>query len=92
MPIVMSSGSGTIDFEEFLPLVAAKLKEREEEAFYKDMFRMLDKKKRGCISCDDLTFILRGLAEDVNLSESEVDQMVAEIDEDGNGEVSFYGE
>ena len=88
----MSPGSGTIEWEEFLPLMAAKLKEKEEEAFYKSLFRMLDKKNKGYVMCDDLKYILRGMAAEVNLSEQEVNDMVDALDENGNGQVCFEGE
>ena len=36
-------------------------------------------------------YILNGLAKEVDLTETEIDEMIADIDEDGNGEVSFEG-
>ena len=59
--LYVSIGSGTIEWEEFLPLVAAKMKEQEDEAFYKNLFRMLDKKNKGFVKCDDLKKILYGM-------------------------------
>ena len=87
----LSPGSGTLEWEEFLPLMAAKLKEKEEQAFYKNLFRILDKKNKGHIRCEDLRFILVGMAEEVGLTEDEIDDMIHHVDEDGNGEVSFEG-
>lgn len=72
--------------------MAAKLKEREEVDFYKNLFRMLDKKNNGFITCDHLRYILQGLAKEVDLTEEEIEDMIADIDEDKNGEVSFEGE
>ena len=57
----MLSDSGTVDFDEFLPLMAAQIKEREELSFYKNLFRMLDKKNKGFITCADLRYILQVL-------------------------------
>lgn len=82
-------GSGTIDFDEFLPLMAEKLKDKEDEKFYKNLFRILDKKNRGYILVDDLRYILRGLASAVDLTDDDIEDMITEVDEDGNGEVSF---
>ena len=72
--------------------MAAKLKEKEEQAFYKNLFRMLDKKNKGYVRCEDLKSILRGLAEEVHLSEEEVNDMVDSLDENGDGKVCFEGE
>ena len=68
------------------------MKEKEDEAFYKNLFRMLDKKNRGYILTTDLQYILKGLASAVSLTDEEIDDMIREVDEDGNGEVSFYGQ
>ena len=38
-----------------------------------------------------IRYILNGLAKEVDLTEEEIDEMIADIDEDGNGEVSFEG-
>ena len=36
--------------------------------------------------------IFQGMASEVDLTEDEVDAMVTEVDEDGNGRVTFDGE
>jgi len=89
MEHVDTDGSGTIEWDEFLPLMAAMVKEKEEQAFYKQLFKMLDKKNKGYISCSALRDILHGMAEQVDLTEDEIDHMIQETDEDQNGEVSF---
>ncbi|ELU00394.1 hypothetical protein CAPTEDRAFT_170358 [Capitella teleta] len=81
--------SGHIEWEEFLPLMAAKLKEKEEMGFYKNLFRMLDKKNKGFITCDHLRYILQGLSKEVDLTDDDIEDMIADVDEDKNGEVSF---
>ncbi|XP_013400747.1 calmodulin-2/4 [Lingula anatina] len=87
--IVDQDSNGTVDFDEFLPLMAQKIKEKQEEEFYKNLFRMLDKKKKGFITCDDLRYILKGLRDELDLSDEEINDMIQEVDEDGNNEVSF---
>ena len=42
------------DLEVFTLLTVAKIKEKEETMFYKNLFRMLDKKNQGFIACDTL--------------------------------------
>jgi Ca2+-binding EF-hand superfamily protein len=53
---------------------------------------MLDKKSKGFVKCEDLKRILYGMAQQVNLSEEEVDAMVDALDEKGDGKVVFEGE
>ena len=108
------------------------MKEKEEIAYYKNLFRMLDKKKEGevehygqpllltqilshvfvilcqsryrhervhmfalfnvgAILCDDLRQILHEFAKRANLTDDDIDAMIDDIDEDGNGKISFDG-
>ncbi|XP_064635222.1 uncharacterized protein LOC135492602 [Lineus longissimus] len=86
---VDSDGSGTIDFDEFLPLMLEKMREKFEETWYKDLFRVLDKKNKGYIPCEYLRHILDKMKGELELSDEEVDELIAEVDDDGNGQVSF---
>ena len=36
-------------------------------------------------------YTFRGLAKEIDLTEKEVEEMVTQTDEDGNGEISFEG-
>lgn len=36
--------------------------------------------------------ILQGLAKDLDLTDSDIDELLHEVDSDGNGEISFHGE
>ncbi|CAH1803077.1 unnamed protein product [Owenia fusiformis] len=84
-----ADGSGTLDFDEFLPLVAHEMKKKEDEKFYFNLFRILDKKKRGWIGVNDMRYILEGMSKELELTTEEIDDMITDIDEDGNGQVSF---
>jgi Ca2+-binding EF-hand superfamily protein len=53
-PKALITGNGTIDFDEFLPLMLEKMREKFEECWYKDLFRILDKKNKGYIPCEYL--------------------------------------
>eukprot|EP00918_Siedleckia_nematoides_P091298 GHVU01200552.1.p1 GENE.GHVU01200552.1~~GHVU01200552.1.p1 ORF type:complete len:201 (-),score=32.33 GHVU01200552.1:507-1109(-) len=81
--------SGTIDWEEFLPLMAAKLKEQENDRFYRQLFRILDKHKRGYICNNDLRYILKGVAEEMDFTDADIEAMVTETDVNGDGKVTF---
>ena len=51
------------------------------------------KPRVGCtvIAFPHFRYILNGLAKEVDMTKTEIDEMIADIDEDGNGEVSFEG-
>ena len=46
----MLSGNGTIDFEEFLVMMAKKMKEEDSEEELREAFRVFDKDGNGYIS------------------------------------------
>jgi len=86
-----SDGSGEIEFEEFAAMVANFVNDDEDkEALVEELreaFRLYDKEGNGYINVSDLRDILRAL--DDNVSEEELDEMIAEIDTDGSGTVDF---
>ncbi len=87
------SGSGELEFDEFLALTARFLVEEDAEAMQEELreaFRMYDKQGNGYIPTSALREILRAL--DDKLTEDELDEMIAEIDTDGSGTVDFDGE
>jgi Ca2+-binding EF-hand superfamily protein len=74
--------SGLIEFEEFIILAAKFIVEEDEEALQKELkeaFRLYDKEGNGYIPTSCLKEILREL--DDQLSDSDLDGMIAEIDQ-----------
>ncbi|KAL7674094.1 hypothetical protein ACOME3_000374 [Neoechinorhynchus agilis] len=84
---VDEDGSGAVDFEEFLALMAKKTKEMEDEQELREAFRVFDKQNRGVIDVADLKLIFKTL--DENMSSDEIDQIISEVDEDSSGTVDF---
>uniref|UniRef100_A0A7E4W8Q4 Troponin C n=1 Tax=Panagrellus redivivus TaxID=6233 RepID=A0A7E4W8Q4_PANRE len=86
-----SDGSGEIEFEEFAAMVANFVTSGEDneglEDELREAFRLYDKEGNGYINVSDLREILRAL--DDNITEEELDEMIAEIDADGSGTVDF---
>ncbi|CAI2333793.1 unnamed protein product [Caenorhabditis sp. 36 PRJEB53466] len=86
-----ADGSGEIEFEEFAAMVANFVVNNENdeglEEELREAFRLYDKEGNGYINVSDLRDILRAL--DDNVSEEELDEMIAEIDADGSGTVDF---
>merc|ERR1712230_249688 len=80
-------GNGTIDFPEFLTLMARKMKDTDTEDELKEAFRVFDKDSNGYISAEELRHVMTNLGE--KLTEDEVDEMIREADIDGDGQVNY---
>lgn len=80
-------GTGYIDFNEFKKIIIQKKKDDEDEKELKEAFRVLDTEKRGEINVDKLRWILKNLGDD--LTEEEIDDMIADTDTDGSGFVDY---
>ncbi|GAV57538.1 EF_hand_5 domain-containing protein [Cephalotus follicularis] len=84
---VDADGNGTIEFEEFLNLMAKNLKETDAEVELKEAFKVFDKDQNGYISASELRHVMINLGE--KLSDEEVEQMIREADLDGDGQVDY---
>ena len=80
-------GTGYINFDDFCILVKMKMKEDDDEKELKELFRVLDKKKKGEVPVGDLRWILKELGDD--FTEEEIDEMIADVDTDGSGWVDY---
>ncbi|ELU09134.1 hypothetical protein CAPTEDRAFT_228814 [Capitella teleta] len=78
-------GNGTIDFEEFVVMMAKQQCLGPEEL--EQAFRMFDKDGDGFIDARELRHLLTNLGE--KLTETEVDEMIREVDIDGDGKVDY---
>ena len=79
--------SGTIDFPEFLAMMAPLLRDRSGEENLADPFRVFDKDGNGVISREELREVMLNLGE--KLTEEEVDEMLREADVDGDGQINY---
>lgn len=82
-------GNGTIDFPEFLTMMAKKMKDTDSEEELKEAFRVFDKDGNGFISAAELRHVMTNLGE--KLTDEEVDEMIREADVDGDGQVNYQG-
>ncbi|KAJ9682353.1 hypothetical protein PVL29_018299 [Vitis rotundifolia] len=80
-------GNGTIEFGEFLNLMARKMKESEAEEELKEAFKVFDKDQDGYISANELRNVMFNLGE--ALTDEEAEQMIREADFDGDGKVNY---
>lgn len=86
---VDADGSGTIDFDEFLTLMAAKLKHQDLRSEMLKSFKLFDKDGSGKISANELEAVLRGFGQ--SLTPEEIEDTLREADKNSDG-VSYRRE
>lgn len=79
--------SGTIDFQEFLGLMAWKMKETDIEEELIEAFKVFDRDGNGLISAHELRFVMSTSGE--QLSEEDIEEMIREADENGDGYIDY---
>ena len=84
---VDADGNGTIDFPEFLTLMARKMKDTDSEEEILEAFKVFDKDGNGFISAAELRHVMTNLGE--KLTDEEVDEMIREADVDGDGQINY---
>jgi len=84
---VDADGNGTIDFPEFLTMMARKMKDTDSAEEIKEAFKVFDKDGNGYISAAELRHIMTNLGE--KLTDEEVDEMIREADVDGDGQINY---
>ena len=79
--------SETIDFKEFLGLMAKKMKENDSEDELIEAFKVFDRDGNGKISAHELRYVMLSSGED--LTEQDIQEMVLEADTDGDGFIDY---
>ena len=79
--------SETIDFKEFLGLMARKMKETDAEDELLEAFKVFDRDGNGKISAHELRYVMLSSGED--LTEQDIQEMVMEADIDGDGFIAY---
>ena len=80
-------GSGTIDFQEFLSLMARKSQDNDVEDELIEAFKVFDRDGNGLISAAELRHVMMNLGE--KLTDEEADEMIREADIDGDGHINY---
>merc|ERR1711903_137296 len=81
-----TDGSGTIDFNEFLEMMTAKMGEKDSKEEILKAFRLFDDDETGKISFKNLKRVAKELGE--NMTDEELQEMIDEADRDGDGEIN----
>lgn len=80
-------GDGSIDFMEFLDVMASKMGENSFEDDLRDAFLIFDRDSNGYISKRELTFVMTSLGE--HITDTAIEKMIKEVDLDGDGRVNY---
>jgi calmodulin len=82
---VDADNNGTIDFPEFLTMMARKMKDTDSEEEIREAFKVFDRDNNGFISSAELRHVMTSIGE--KLTDDEVDEMIREADQDGDGRI-----
>ncbi|KAG4266989.1 calmodulin [Fusarium proliferatum] len=85
---VDADNNGTIDFPEFLTMMARKMKDTDSEEEIREAFKVFDRDNNGFISAAELRHVMTSIGE--KLTDDEVDEMIREADQDGDGRIDYY--
>ncbi|KAJ1749677.1 Golgi Transport [Coemansia sp. RSA 989] len=85
---VDENGDGSIDFPEFVAMMARKPMSSEgPEDEILEAFRVFDKNDDGVISAEELRQVMNSLGE--KLTDAEIEEMIREADVDGDGQINY---
>lgn len=79
--------SGTIDFNEFLGLMAKKMKESNTEDDLLEAFKVFDRDGNGKISAHELRYVMMSSGEE--LTEADIADIIQSADSDGDGYIDY---
>lgn len=79
--------SGTIDFNEFLGLMAKKMKESNTEDDLLEAFKVFDRDGNGKISAHELRYVMMSAGEE--LTEADIADIIQSADTDGDGYIDY---
>jgi hypothetical protein len=89
-PVRQPAGLGPITaslilFPEFLTMMARKMKDTDSEEEIREAFKVFDRDNNGFISAAELRHVMTSIGE--KLTDDEVDEMIREADQDGDGRI-----
>lgn len=84
---VDEDSDGSVDFYEFIAMMALKKAQDAEEAELHKMFHVFDRNRDGFITAEELQHAMQKMGEEVK--SEEVEEMIRQVDTDGDGVVSY---
>ncbi|XP_022334734.1 neo-calmodulin-like [Crassostrea virginica] len=84
---VDEDGNGSIDFEEFVLMMAKKLERSNTEDEIREAFKLFDTDNNGFITVAELRNILTDTGEKIRPEEA--DELIKAIDKDGDGKIDY---
>merc|ERR1711953_980287 len=84
---VDKDGTGSIDFPEFLMMMALKVDADNAEDEIREAFQVFDGDGNGFINRQELTMVMSNLGE--KLTSEEIQGMIDEADVDGDGQINY---
>jgi len=84
---VDKDGTGSIDFPEFLMMMAMKADSENAEDEIREAFQVFDGDGNGYINRQELTLVMSNLGE--KLTTTEIQGMIDEADIDGDGQINY---
>lgn len=85
--VIDQDGDGDINFNEFVWLMTREFHDSDIEEEIREAFRVFDKEGNGFISTAELAAVMMNIGE--VLSQEETEELVAEADIDGDGNVNY---
>ena len=80
-------GSGFLEFPEFCLMLYKKTQDADIENDLKETFRVFSKDDEGCITAEELKFVLTHLPGKVTYKE--IDEMIRTVDKNGDGKINY---
>jgi centrin-1 len=80
-------GSGSIDFEEFLDMMTAKMSDKDSREDIMKVFNLFDDDQTSKISLRNLKRVAKELGE--TMTDAELLEMIERADNDQDGEINF---
>ncbi|KAL3873880.1 hypothetical protein ACJMK2_036963 [Sinanodonta woodiana] len=85
---VDQDGNGTIEFEEFVAMMATRSRQQEgSDDIMRKTFAVFDRDKTGYITSNNLRTVLKNIG--MRFSARVVQEMINEVDSDGDGKVNY---